>query len=330
VSSTENPPTPASKGAAHTSAPRPPGGASAGPIAPPPRRPLARVLLGEIGETLAVLLVATLVMHVLLYLVVPPGDGGRSTLDCLARYAEWAGGVLRLDLGQSPYSSREIRDVVAGALPTTAGLLALGLVTVSVGHLAIGYWSTFFGGTIGRALTGLVGAISLVPVYLIAFRVRTGPGGTFARSLDGYEPITLLLLIATLAGLLFLSNGLFAESMGTLKTVLAREAAEPYVRSLKVRRIPVAPALLRNGSALLLGALAAQLPRLVTVVFILEWAFNLHGIGYEGIRAFDYEGRRDVPVILAMTLFAVLLVRGLLFLQRILVARLNPALEVDR
>jgi len=39
---------------------------------------------------------------------------------------------------------------------------------------------------------------------------------------------------------------------------------------------------------------------------------------------------RQLLAVTAMTLLAVLLVRVLLFLQRILVARLNPALEVDR
>jgi len=292
-----------------------------------------RILVRELLETVVVVLLATFAMHALLYFVAPsPGmaapDG--TVGDLLGRYGTWLRRAATFDFGESPYTHRSINGLVWAAAPRTLGLVLLGLAVVIVGHLAAGAWVVFRRGVVARGVIAVVSAVSLVPVYLLAFQVRTGPGGAFMRAQDGYDPGTAALLVVTLGLLLFLSNGLFAESMGTIQQVLRREAEEPYVRSLVSRRIPVGRTLLRNVSALLLGAVAGQLPRLVTSVFILEWAFNIHGIGYEVLRAFDYEGRRDFPVIMAMTFLSVLLVRVLLLVERTAVARLNPVLGLRR
>jgi peptide/nickel transport system permease protein len=305
---------------------------------PPLRRPHSiralSFVLREITKVAGLAVVATAVMFLLLYAVAPdpsrPVTEDRGLVDFVVRYLSWARGAVVFSFGDSPYTHRSIGALVAGAAPRTLGLLLLGIVSSVLVNLLFGWRFAGARGGIVRVTGYAISLVSLIPVYLLAFALRTGPGGAFQRVETGLSVPETLLLLVTLAALLVLSNGLFSESLGTTAAVLRQEASEPYVRSLVARGIRPERFMLRNGAGVLLGGFVGQIPRLVTAVFVLEWAFNIHGIGYEAIRAFDYEGRRDIPVILAMTFLSVLLVRALVLIARLAVWWLNPRLRLER
>jgi ABC-type dipeptide/oligopeptide/nickel transport system permease component len=163
-----------------------------------------------------------------------------------------------------------------------------------------------------------LGIVSLIPNFLLAFLIRPH----FVR-IDP-TPLTAAVAAVSITLLLVLANGLLLEAQRTLAAVLAGESSRPYVQSLRARRLPVGLAMLRNAAGVLLSTWASHLPRLVTALFILEWAFNVHGLGYEGLSAFHVDGRRDKPVILAVTLLSVLLVRLLVVALRGATAWLQP------
>jgi len=293
-----------------------------------------RLLARELGATLGILVAATLAMHTLLYFVPQPEElaavGGRGLADYAGRYLTWGAGALTFDFGESPYTNRSINPLVARAVPRTLALVILGLGAGLMVHLGVGWRLAFARGRLARTTGVALSGLSLVPVYLLAFELRGAFGGMFVGTGEPLGVGALVALGVILAGLLVLSNGLFSESIQTLATVLRREASEPYVQSLVARRIPAGWIILRNSSGVLLATAASQLPRLITAVFILEWAFDIQGVGYEALRAFDYTGRRDVPVIMAMTFLAVLLVRLVLTGQRLAEAWLNPRLSLER
>ncbi len=295
------------------------------------RAEITSFVSGQLLETLVVLVLSTCVMHLLLTSVTwggrPSDHGGRGHV--VTTYVAWLWDACRFDFGESPYSHRSVTDMVRDAAPKTVGLLLLGLASTAGATLGASWWRAF-GGAAGRWVTSAVASISLVPVYLLAFRLRAGPEGAFQRVDAGLTAPVWLALIATLAFLLTMSNGLFAESLSTLSGALKREASESYVLGHLARGVRPTRALIRNTSAIFAGSIGGQLPRLVTAVFILEWAFNIHGLGYEGLRAFDFEGRRDVPVIMATTFLTVLAVRVLMGLERFLVFRFNPRLGLER
>lgn len=293
-----------------------------------------RLLAREVAATLVILVIATLAMHTLLYFVPQPEDlaqaGGRGPRDYLTRYLEWGAGAIALDFGDSPYTNRSINPLVQRAVPRTLILVVLGLGASLVVHLGVGWRLAFARGRLAQTSGVLLSGLSLVPVYVLAFELRGAFGGMFLGGEESMGGGATVLLGGILAILLVLSNGLFSESIQTLSTVLRREAAEPYVQSLVARRIPAGWIILRNSSGVLLATAASQLPRLITAVFIVEWAFDIQGVGYEALRAFDYTGRRDVPVIMAMTFLSVLLIRLVLVGQRLAVAWLNPRLSLER
>jgi peptide/nickel transport system permease protein len=291
-------------------------------------------VLRELIKVVAIAIGATLVMSLLLYSVAPdptrPLPAERGVVDFVTRYLSWARGAIVFDFGDSPYTHRSIGPLVAAAAPRTLGLLLLGLVSSVFVNLLLGWRVAGARGGVLKAAGQIASLLSLIPVFLLAFALRGGPGGAFQRVETGLSPAETGLLLVTLALLLVLSNGFLSESLGTMAAVLRQESSEPYVRSLVARGITPERFMLRNGAGVLLGGFVGQLPRLVTAVFVIEWAFNIHGIGYEAIRAFDYEGRRDIPVILAMTLLSVLLVRGLVLVTRLAVWWLNPRLRLER
>jgi peptide/nickel transport system permease protein len=292
------------------------------------------VIVRELATTALVALGATLVMFTVLDRVAPdparPLSPRSGVADFLARYLAWAWDAVRFEFGESPYTHRSVEDLVRTAAPRTLGLLGLGIGVSLVVHGFLGLRGRLARSAAAASLAHVVSLVSLVPVYILAFVLRAGPGGAFQRvdaAMSGGERV---LFVVTLAALLLLSNGLFTESAGTVKTALEHEASEPYVRSLIARGIRPERTMFRNVAGVLLGAFAGQLPRLVTSVFLLEWAFNIHGVGYEAIRAFDYEGRRDVPVILAMTFLGVLFVRGLVLFERLSVSWITPRVRLER
>jgi len=294
----------------------------------------APVALRELAATAFVALGATLVMFLVLDRVAPdpsrPFSPRSGVADFAGRYLAWAWDAVRFEFGESPYTHRSVEELVRASAPRTLGLLGLGIAVSLVVHGLLGLRGRLARSSAAVSLSGIVSLVSLVPVYILAFVLRAGPGGAFQRVEGAMSGGERLLFILTLAALLLLSNGLFAESAGTVKSALEHEASEPYVRSLMARGIRPERTMFRNVAGVLLGAFAGQLPRLVTSVFLLEWAFNIHGVGYEAIRAFDYEGRRDVPVILAMTFLGVLFVRAFVLVERLSVSWINPRVRLER
>lgn len=303
---------------------------------------LGKVFLRELVATGIIILVATFAVHSLFFFAPQDANvagGGDACYDVgylerdilgpvgtagllFTSYGGWLGCVASGSFANSLYTGEPVRDILNRSMGQTLIIMVLGLVFSGLFAVGIGWFAATSQRPWWRILASGLGVASLIPVYLLAFTLRPlflGRDGAV-----GLEPGKLLVM----GILLGIANGIFAESVETVGQTINKESAEPYVRSLIARRIPVARHILRSASPVIIGVGASNIPRLVTAVFILEFAFNVHGIGYQGLQAFDFTGRCDVPVILAIVLVAVLMTRVLLGLQRLAIVWLDPRHEV--
>lgn len=229
------------------------------------------------------------------------------------QYLEWLSHAVRGDFGFSFFSGEPVRSAIAARLGVTLSVVLAALVLTAVVGVLLGVLAATRGGVVDRlAQAGsLVG--HLVPNLLIAI----GLVAVFAIQLHwlpatGYTPpgenpvrwaatITIPVLALTAAG----AANLTSQVRGTMIDELRKD----YVRTLRTRGIRTRSIVLRhalrNAAGPALTVLSLEFIQMFGGALIIEQVFALPGFGSY---AFNASLQGDVPIIMGITLFAVLLV----------------------
>jgi peptide/nickel transport system permease protein len=226
----------------------------------------------------------------------------------LTRFAEWSGGVLSGDLGQSIFFGRSVTELIAQrAGPTTSlSLLALAialLLAVPLGVLAA--WRA--GRAPDRIAMGLAVIGFSLPVFVLAylliffFSARLGwlPVQGYRPLSDGLWPhLRHLILPALTLGIVYAA--LIARiTRSSMLEVLNQD----YMRTARAKGLGLPAQLLRhalkNAAVPIVTVVGIGFGMLISGVVVTETVFNIPGIGRLTVDAIL---RRDYPVIQGVVL----------------------------
>ncbi len=249
------------------------------------------------------------------------------------QYFDWLSHAVRGDFGASLFTSEPVDDAVSSRLSVTLSIIVVALVLTALVSVALGVLAATRGGVIDRIAQGisLIGLlvptllIAIVLVYVLAIRTDILPAtgytpfaedpGRWAASIT--IPVTALVLNGV--------AGLTAQIRGRMIDELRKD----YVRTLRTRGIPTRSIVLRhalrNAAGPALTVLSMEFIAMFGGALIIEKVFALPGFGSF---AFDSSLQGDIPVIMGVTLFAVLLVVGVNLVVDLLNGWLNPKARI--
>ncbi len=276
-----------------------------------------------------------------------PGDVGRAILGPFAdqravdqlnqelgtnrsvvvQYADWIGGVLRGDLGDSYAFQRPVEDLVWPALQNSAKLALLAFVVVVplgiLGGVAAALAEGRFrdrlisiGGLSATAIPEFAWAVFLIIVFglwldVLPVSARAPAGSGFFTQLE-----YLLLPALTLVVLLF---GYIARitRAGAIEALDADYTRTAVLKGLP-RRTVIRRHVLRNSLLPTIAVVATQTGYLIGGLVVIETLFNYPGLGR---LIFTAAAQKDLPL-----LEAAVLIVGIVFLIAMLLADLAYSL----
>jgi len=230
------------------------------------------------------------------------------------RYADWAAGAVRGDLGRGFVGERPVADVLATRLPNSLLLAGLTLAVTAPLATLLGLWTGLRGGVADRVVSTSAQILAAVPEFVVAAllvavlavwlevlpRVSVIPlGGT---PLDVPDALVLPVLTLSAVGL--------AVATRLLRASVADTAATPYCEAARlngVRGVRLAVRhILPNAAGPAVQALTLTTGALVGSAVVVENVFDYPGIGRELQLAV---AARDVPMVqgIATALVAVML-----------------------
>ncbi|MEQ1567982.1 MAG: ABC transporter permease [Myxococcota bacterium] len=237
-----------------------------------------------------------------------------------ARWALHARRLLSLDLGTSYVyrSGAAVADVIAGPARRTAGLVG------AAGALACGLGTALAFTTAGRPRSAgrlLVGAVSLLPTFLVAFAAVwglnelawTGIGhGWWARPAwfalpDEDSAVRTALAVTVLA----VASSTLSEIHGEIEDALVRVRASAWLDAARARGERTWTLVLRGLLPPVVAAMANRTGRLLGGAIVVEKVLLINGVGkvlWEAARLRDYELALSIAVLAATVVAAARLV----------------------
>jgi peptide/nickel transport system permease protein len=230
-----------------------------------------------------------------------------------AQYADWLGGVVRLDFGNSLYSHEPVTDELSDRLPVTLGLAALVFALAIPVALLVGVAGGLRPGSLlDRALLFASSAGLAVPAFWIAlvlvtiFSVRLAwlpPFGYVKFGDDAGEWLRRMIMPASALAL-----GISAVLARQVRGGLADVMQAPYIRTAwakggSTRQVVVGHAL--KGSAMpAVTVLGLQIGAVLGSAVIIERIFTIPGLGTYLLEAVDSQ---DLPVVQGVALVFVVI-----------------------
>jgi peptide/nickel transport system permease protein len=206
----------------------------------------------------------------------------------LVQYANWAGHVLRGDLGTSPLTQRPVWDTIRSALPETLELVILALILSLSGAVVVALLAARRPGGHADRAANLTSSIALaVPtfvlapilVYFIAVRLRWAP-------VTGWTPLTQNIpgnLHTAILPAIAIALPQFAVFQRILRGDLLAVLEEDYIQAARSRGISETRVLLRHAlrpaSISLLTVAGLSIGQLLGSTIIVEVLFALPGMG---------------------------------------------------
>lgn len=243
------------------------------------------------------------------------------------RFAHYAGGVLRGDLGTSYITRRPIRDDLVERFPATLQLAATAMLVATVFGLAVGTWGAWRpGGWADRIAT--VGAylgvsfpvywVGLILILIFAVTLRWLPP-------SGSGGLAFLILPAITLGMR--SVAFLAR---VTRTAVQEALASDFVRTARAKG-------LSEGRVLLRHALRPALLPVVTVIgldfgsyltgsILTETIFSWPGVGRYVLTAIE---KRDLPAIQGSILFLSVVFVFVNLVTDLVYAKIDPRVAYD-
>jgi peptide/nickel transport system permease protein len=226
------------------------------------------------------------------------------------QYMDWAGGILRGDLGTKNLTQTSVADDIKNRLPATLELMVLTMMATIVIGVPAGIVSALYRNSPMDLGVRFLAILALsIPAFWLATMVLIIPSELwgYAPPLGGaisfwenpwdnmrqFVPPALVLGIAASASVMRLTRSSLLEVMGSdyIRTARAkglRDRLVIYRHALKNVAIPVVTILGLQFTALLGGTL------------FIELIFNINGLG---LYTFEAIFRKDYIVVQSMTLY---------------------------
>jgi len=230
------------------------------------------------------------------------------------QYFEWAGRVLRGDLGESLWTKRPVLEEIGQRLPITFELAMFGLFFALLIAIPVGLISAARQDTIQDYVARSAAILGLsVPGFWLATLLIVLPAiwwgwrpvtGFVEFSRDPVGHVTQLLLPALILGI---ATG--AALMRLTRGMLLEVLRQDYVRTAWAKglteRVIVMKHGLRNAIIPVVTLLGTQLPQVIGGTVIIETVFGLPGMSRF---LFDAINQRDYPVIQGVNLVVISLI----------------------
>ena len=251
----------------------------------------------------------------------------------VARYVEWAGGLLRGDLGRSQTYGTPISTLIAEravvSVPLAIAALALTVaIAIPVGVVAAARRGS-------RVDTGIMAAaqfgiaipnfwFAILLVYLFAVTLRLVPSGGF----PGWdEPLAALRSLALPALALAVPQAAILSRV--VRSSLVQTLGADFIRTARAKGASRAHVMrahaLRNGLVPILTIMGLQFAFLLSGVIIIEQVFSLPGLGRLAFQAIT---QNDLPIVRGVVICLVALVIAVNFAVDLAYALIDPRLRL--
>jgi len=314
---------------------------------------VTRFLVRRFGYLLVTLLLTSLLIFAITQLL--PGDVARVILGREAsepalqalrerlgldrpaalQYLSWLGAFVRGDWGTSFATGQPVRPLVVERLGNSFMLAGLTLaiavpLAIALGVAAALHAGRWLDGVISVGSLAVVGlpefVTGLVLIEVFAFRLRWLPANASIAPEAGFvEAFPMLVLPALTATLVLL-----AYIARLTRASVLEELGRAYVRTAVLKGLPPRVVLvrhvLRNALLPTVTVIAISVGWLISGLIVVENVFNYPGLGRLLTFAID---RRDVPLLQAISLAAVLVFALANLVADVLYAVLNPRIRLD-
>ena len=250
------------------------------------------------------------------------------------QYVTWVTGVLHGDFGNSYFTSQPVGQALASRLPVTLSVVFVSLLITLVISVALGVAAAARRGPLDVIIQGIATIsfvfpaiiLGIVLVYVFAIQLRWVPAvgyTTFQQSPGAwFGSIILPAIVLAIGGIASLSS----QIRGSMIDELNRD----YIRTLRSRGISEASILfkhaLRNASGPAFTTFSLLFISLFGAALFVEKIFALPGYG---TYAYTATIQGDLPVMLGVTLFSVLLVVVVNLVVDLVSGWLNPKARIS-
>lgn len=251
----------------------------------------------------------------------------------IVQYLDWLWAALHGDFGTSLYTSTPVAPVVLQRLSVTISLIIPAMLITIVISVLLGVWAAHRGGAIDRLaqglsmigyiIPGLLLAIGLVVIFATQLKWLPATGYTQLSTDPGawVRSITIPVIVLVVGG----TANLTAQIRGKMIDELRRD----YVRTLRTRgastRSIILKHALRNAGGPALTVLSLDFITMFGGSMIIENVFALPGYGSY---AFNASLQGDIPAIMCVAAFGVLLVTVVNLTTDLANGWLNPKARV--
>jgi len=251
----------------------------------------------------------------------------------IVQYVDWLGNILHGDFGTSLLTSQPVATAVVSRLAVTLSIVVTALVISVIVSVVLGVAAATRGGAVdkfaqglsllGHIIPGLL--IAIVLVVLLAVRLKWLPatGYTpFSENPAGWAAsITIPVIVLVIGGV--------ANMSAQIRGSMIDELRKDYVRTLRTRGISqydiIIRHALRNAAGPALTVLSLEFIQMLGGALIIENVFALPGFGSY---SFNSSLQGDIPVIMGITAFSVVLVVIVNLVTDIVNGWLNPKARV--
>ncbi len=243
----------------------------------------------------------------------------------IVQFAEWAGNLVRGDLGNSYFYHAPVADLLAQRLPVTLTLGFVGLAIAIIVSVPLGILAAVWEGTLADRIIALFAMLGqALPNFWLAllFMIYVGVywqllpiSGT--DTWQGYIMPGIVLASSSMPVLMRLTRAGMIDALSS-----------DYVRTARAKGLSresvVLKHALRNAAMPVVSIAAVQLGFMLGGSIIIETVFAIHGLGF---LAWEAISKNDFPVVQAIVLLLAIIFVLLTFLSDVINAVLDPRLR---